>query len=304
MSAATSAPAPETAAPAKHSLWRALAHDRLALACAVFLALVLVAAIFGPWLFGDLANKINLRGRNAPPLSLDLGWQFLFGADTLGRSMLARILVGARATIVIAGSAVLLSMTVGGLLGLFAGYVRPSISQIVMRLTDVAMSFPSLLLALVVLYLLGSSITNVIIVLAITRVPIYLRTTRAEVMEIKQRTFITASQTLGAGSFRIVFRHILPLVLPTLLTIAAIDFAAVVLAESALSFLGFGVQLPDFTWGSMVAVGQSYLASAWWISFFPGLMILLTTLSLNILGNWFRMATDPQQRWRFTMGKP
>ena len=304
MSAATSAPVPETAVPAKHSLWRALAHDRLALACAVFLGLVLVAVIFGPWLCGDLANKIALRGRNAPPLSLHLGWQFLLGADTLGRSMLARILVGARTTIVIAGCAVLLSMTVGGLLGLFAGYVRQSISQIVMRLTDVVMSFPSLLLALVVLYLLGSSVTNVIIVLAITRVPIYLRTTRAEVMEIKQRTFITASQTLGAGSFRIVFRHILPLVLPTLLTIAAIDFAAVVLAESALSFLGFGVQLPDFTWGSMVAVGQSYLASAWWISFFPGLMILLTTLSLNILGNWFRMATDPQQRWRFTMGKP
>lgn len=291
----TPAPKPES-----RSWLAALPHDRLAMASAIFLLVVLVAMILGPMLFQDIASKVNLRARNAPPLSLQLGWQFLLGGDTLGRAILGRMLVGARTTIMIAGSAVVISMLVGGLLGLVAGYARPSVSQLIMRLTDIVMSFPSLLLALVVLYLLGSSVLNVIIVLAITRVPVYLRTTRAEVMEIKRRTFVVASQTLGAGSLRIVFKHILPLVVPTLTTIAAIDFAAVVLAESALSFLGFGVQLPDFTWGSMVATGQSYLSTAWWVSFFPGLAILLTTLSLNILGNFIRIAADPRQRWRLS----
>jgi peptide/nickel transport system permease protein len=280
-----------------------LGYDKFALAAAIFLVVIVLLAVVGPFVFSGQANAVNLRARNAPPLSLQYGWQFLLGADSLGRSLLARIAIGARTTLSIACSAVLASMFVGGFFGLIAGYARPAIGQAIMRLTDIVMSFPSLLLALVVLYLLGSSVTNVIIVLAITRIPVYLRTARAEVLEIKQRTFIVASLTLGARSGRIVFRHILPLIIPTLLTIASIDFAAVVLAESALSFLGFGVQLPEFTWGSMVANGQDYLASAWWVSFFPGLAILLTTLSLNLLGNWLRLATDPHQRWRFVGGK-
>lgn len=299
----TEVPAAAASRVRKHSILRSLLADRFAFASAVFLVLLLISAVFGPVVLADAAGAVNLRARNLAPFAFDQHWSFVFGADSLGRSVLARLLVGARTTLIIAGSAVLFSMIVGGCLGLVAGYARGALSQLIMRLTDVVMSFPSLLLALVVLYLLGPSIFNVIVVLAITRVPIYLRTTRAEVLEIRERTFVTASQTLGAGHFRLLGRHILPLVLPTLLTIAAIDFAAVILAESALSFLGFGVQLPDFTWGSMVATGQSYLTSAWWISFFPGLAILLTTLSLNLLGSWVRIVTDPQQRWRLA-GKP
>ena len=133
------------------------------------------------------------------------------------------------------------------------------------------MSFPSLLLALIVLYTLGPSIPNLIIVLAITRIPIYLRTTRAEVLELRERMFVSAAKAMGAGSLRIVLRHIAPLVAPTLITIAAIDFASVILAESALSFLGLGIQPPQFTWGAMVATGRGYLANAWWVAFWPGL---------------------------------
>ena len=170
-----------------------------------------------------------------------------------------------------------------------------------MRLADVIMSFPSLLLAVIVLYMLRPSVGNVILVLAITRIPIYLRTTRAEVLEIKERMFVQAAQVMGASSSRIVFRHILPMVIPTLVTLATLDFAFVMLAESALSFLGIGIQPPEITWGLMVAQGRQYLTNAWWLAFWPGLAIILTTLSLNLLSNWLRIALDPAQRWRLEM---
>ena len=167
-----------------------------------------------------------------------------------------------------------------------------------MRLADILMSFPSLLLALLVLFVFEPGVKNVMIVLAITRIPIYLRTTRAEVLEIRERMFITAARVMGAGNLRIVIWHVIPIVAPTLITIAAIDFAYVMLAESALSFLGVGIQPPEFTWGAMVALGRNYLGTAWWLAFWPGLTIMLTTLALNLLSSWARTATDPTQRWR------
>jgi peptide/nickel transport system permease protein len=167
-----------------------------------------------------------------------------------------------------------------------------------MRLADIVMSFPSLLLALVVLYVLGTSILNVILILAITRVPLYLRVTRAEVLEIRERLFVKASQVLGASRLRLLFRHIAPTVLPTLLTLAALDLAFLILAESSLSFLGLGVQPPEMTWGVIVAEGKDYLGSAWWIAFWPGLAITVTTVALNLVSDWLRVVLDPQQRWR------
>ncbi|PDT15406.1 ABC transporter permease [Rhizobium sp. J15] len=275
-----------------------LRRDRLALAAAIFLALFVLAAILGPWIVGDAASRLGLRQRNLPPFSLDHAWVYFLGADTLGRPILARLIVGAQSTLGIAAAAVFSSMLVGGTLGLVAGYSERWYSHLILRLADIVMSFPSLLLALIVLYTLGPSITNLVIVLAITRMPIYLRTARAEVLELRERMFVSAARSMGAGSVRIILRHIAPLVLPTLVTIAAIDFATVILSESALSFLGLGVQPPDFTWGAMVANGRGYLSTAWWIAFWPGLAIMLTTLSLNILSNWARTAADPQQRWR------
>jgi peptide/nickel transport system permease protein len=141
-------------------------------------------------------------------------------------------------------------------------------------------------------------VANLVLVLAVTRIPIYLRTTRAEVLELRERMFVAAARVMGAGPVRIVWRHVVPLVLPTLMTIATIDFAFVMLAESALSFLGIGIQPPEITWGLMVAQGRNYLASAWWLAFWPGVAIMLTTLALNLLSGWMRIATDPVQRWR------
>ncbi len=275
--------------------------DKFATLAALFLLLLTVTCLVGPSLVGDAAGGINFAGRNAPP-QFGKGFLYILGGDNLGRSLLARIIVGAQATMGVAVTAVVTSLVVGALLGLIAGYRGGLVSDVIMRLTDMIMSFPSLLTALVVLYVLGPSVANLVIVLAITRIPVYLRTTRAEVMEARSRVFVTAAIAMGASPARVLFRHIVPIVLPTLLTIAAVDFAAVIITESGLSFLGLGIQAPDFTWGSMVATGRNYIASAWWLSFWPGLAITLTALSLNILASWLRIVTDPQQRWRLEGG--
>lgn len=289
--------------PAWLQVLRMLWRDKVAFCAALFVALVVFCALFGPWLLEDVATKQNLRGRNAPPFDFSRAWVYWLGADALGRPLLARIVVAARNTMAVAAGAVCCALLVGTVLGLIAGYTSRTASQVILRLADVIMSFPSLLLAVIVLYMLPPSVGNLVIVLAITRIPIYLRTSRAEVLEIRERMFVQAAQVMGAGAGRIVGRHILPLVAPTLVTIATLDFAFVMLAESSLSFLGIGIQPPQITWGLMVAQGRPYLTTAWWLSFWPGLAIILTTLSLNLLSNWMRTALDPVQRWRLEIAR-
>jgi peptide/nickel transport system permease protein len=289
--------APSAATRLLRMLWR----DKFAACAALFLILALLCAIFGPALFGEAATHQNLRGRNAPPFSFERGWLYALGADALGRPLLARIIVAAQNTLLVAASAVACSALIGVSLGLVAGYSKRA-SQVILRLADVIMSFPSLLLAVIVLYLLGPSVTNLVVVLAITRIPVYLRTTRAEVLEIRERMFVQAAKIMGASARRIIFKHILPVVTPTILTIATLDFAYVMLTESSLSFLGIGIQPPEITWGLMVSQGRQYLTNAWWLAFWPGLAIILTTLSLSLLSNWMRIALDPVQRWRLEIG--
>lgn len=283
---------------------RMLVADKTALIAAIFLSFMVLCAVLGPIFLEDLATRQNLRGRNAPPFDLSRGWAFVLGGDQLGRPLLARIVVASRNTLMVAAGAVAVSFVIGAGLGLVAGYARGRLSQIIPRIADVIMSFPSLLLAVIVLFMLEPAVANIILVLAITRIPVYLRTSRAEVLEIRERMFIQAAQVMGASDTRIVLRHILPVVLPTLVTIATLDFAFVMLAESSLSFLGIGIQPPEITWGLMVSQGRPYLISAWWLSFWPGLAIILTTLSLNLLSNWLRVALDPQQNWRLEARRP
>jgi peptide/nickel transport system permease protein len=263
-----------------------------AIVASLFLLLVVTMALFGGPALGNAAEAINLRARNAPPFDLSTGWLNILGADALGRPILARIAVATANTLGIAVGAVILSMIVGGVIGILVGLRDGWLSNLVMRAIDVVMSFPSLLLALIVLYVLSPHPLSVILVLAITRVPVYVRTARAEVLEIRERAFIAAARTMGARDFSIAVSHIAPLVLPTLLIVAGLDFAMVILAESALSFLGMGIQAPDITWGLMVADGRPYVGTAWWLSFWPGLMIVLTAVSANILAVWFRSAGD------------
>lgn len=275
-------------------LWR----DKFAFVSVIFLLVVTAAALFGPSLLPDSAMTMNLRGRNAPPFELERGWIYLLGADNLGRAVLARLVIASRYTLMIAVSAVLISLVAGTVLGLLAGYCRGRVETVIVRGADILMSFPSLLLALIVLFVLSPSVSNVMIVLAISRLAVYLRTCRAEVMEIRERQFVTAARALGASHARMIFIHILPNVIPTLMTLATLEFSAVMLSESSLSFLGLGVQAPAVTWGLMVAEGRGYLASAWWLSFWPGVAISLTAICANLLANWVRTATDPAQRWR------
>ncbi|MFN3226062.1 MAG: ABC transporter permease [Hyphomicrobiales bacterium] len=294
---------PSAAPPiAGYRLYALLKADKFALVAAYFLLVVVLCAVFGPLLLEGSAGGQNLRARNAPPFTLERGWLYILGGDALGRPLLARIVVAAQNTILVAAGAVVCSLVIGTTLGLIAGYAGRIASEIIMRLADVIMSFPSLLLAVIVLYILAPSVANLVIVLAITRIPVYLRTTRAEVLEVRERMFVQAAQVMGASRRRIVFRHILPVILPTLVTIATLDFALVMLAESALSFLGIGIQPPEITWGLMVSQGRDYLTSAWWLSFWPGLAIILTTMSLNLLSSWMRIALDPTQRWRLETG--
>lgn len=275
-------------------LWR----DKTALVSALFLLVVAIAAIFGAWLLDPSTLTVNLRGRNLPPFSLDQGWLYVLGADSLGRSILSRIVVGASYTIGIAVASVLVALVVGGALGLVAGYRGGWVSSVILRTADVIMSFPSLLLALIVLYVLGGHVATLIMVLALSRVPIFLRTCRAEVLEIRERLFVTASRVMGASSPRLIWRHILPATLPTLINLATLEFAFVMLAESSLSFLGLGVQSPGVSWGLMVSDGRAHLASAWWLSFWPGVAITLTAICSNVLAGWVQTVNDPAQKWR------
>lgn len=273
-------------------------NDKLAFVSIIFLIFIVFLSILGPSLVNDSFIKMNLRLRNLEPFSFEHHFMYFFGADALGRSMIARLIVATQNTIFIAGSAVFLSMTIGGVLGLISGYFGGKSGNLIMRIADIIMSFPSLLLAVIVLYMFDPGLINLIIVLAFTRMPIYMRTARAEVLEIRERLFISAAISMGASDSRIIFKHIAPLTIPTLTTIATLDFAFVMLGESALSFLGVGIQPPEVTWGLMVAQGRNYLQIAWWLAFFPGLMIMLVALSLNLLSSWLRIVLDPTQRWR------
>lgn len=290
------------AEPSQRPGWRvvlgSLARDRFALVSAIVLLLALICAIIGPSMFADEARKLNLRARNMAPFSLENGWMFVLGADALGRSLLARIIVAAQNTLLISATTVVIAAVFGSFLGLVAGYRGDWVGAVLLRLADAIMSFPSMLLAVIVLFVFEPGVINVILVLAISRMPIFLRTVRAEVLEIKQRMFVTAARAMGAKTNRILLRHIAPMILPTLINLAALEMAFVMLVESGLSFLGIGIQPPEVTWGLMVADGRNYLGSAWWLAFWPGLAIMLVAMSLNLLSNWLRVVTDPVERWR------
>ncbi len=214
--------------------------------------------------------------------------------------MIARLIVASRTTLSVAIPAVIISAVVGSLIGMWAGYYRGWRETLAMRVADV-MSFPSLLLAVVVLYVFSPSAANIVAVLAITRIPVYLRTARAESAELASRVFVDAARTFGASPTSIITRHVFPVALLMLLTVATLDFCYVMLAESSLSFLGIGIQPPDVSWGLMVSQGLTLLHTAWWLSFFPGVAIVITTVSATILAAWARIATDPGQRWRLTV---
>lgn len=278
--------------------FRLLLRDVTATAAAIVLVAAVLIAFVGSYLLGDLGTTQELTLSKLRPFDLDHGWAYVLGSDALGRSMAGRIVIAAKTSFAICIPTVLLSSVIGSIWGVWAGFYRGWRETLSMRVADVILSFPSLLLAVVVLFILSPSAANIILILTVTRIPIYLRTARAEIAELRSRVFVDAARTFGAANRAIIRRHLVPSVVPTLVTIATVDFCYVMLAESSLSFLGIGVQPPDVSLGLMITEGRQYLHTSWWLSVLPGLVLIAVTVSLNVLAAWLRIANDPGQRWR------
>lgn len=214
----------------------------------------------------------------------EINW---FGTDQLGRDVLSRILLGGRVSLLVAGLTVLISGTLGTVVGLLAGFRGGWIDSVVMRLVDFQMALPSLLLAIFLLYIIGSSVFNLVLLLSIMSWYSYTRVVRSEVLRLKSAVYVDAARSIGATDGRLMFRHILPQVLPVLLVIAVFDFGVVMLTESSISFLGLGIQPPGTSWGRMISEGQTYITTgAWWVFAAPGAGIFLTVLSLRLSSDW------------------
>jgi peptide/nickel transport system permease protein len=290
--------------PALRAYLAMLRRDRFAVIAVTILILVLVTGLVIAPLMGDAAVLQDLRARMRPPFQLQFGLHSLLGTDLLGRSVLYRLAAGAQLSVSIALTAAAAAATIGTAIGIWAGYAGGIVEGVAMRIADVILSFPTLLLALLFLYLLDSQTGNIILLLIIGRVPLYIRVARAETLETRGRLFVDAARSLGATSWTICTREIAPVVLPTILTLAALDVGVLMLLESGLSFLGLGVQPPAVSWGGMVAEGRRWINSAWWLTLFPGLAIFLTALSATIFSNWLRVAMDPAHRWRLEGTRP
>jgi peptide/nickel transport system permease protein len=285
------------------TLFRALRRDVITSLAAIFLLVVIACAVFAEQLvqLGLIRdpNAQSLLVRNSPPGVAQDGTLRLLGTDQLGRDLLARLVFGARVSLSVGIATVLISGLIGVVLGLLAGYYRGRVDDLVMRLVDVQMGFPNLLLALAVLYAAGPSFKNLILVLALTRWMVMARLTRAMTLSLRETPFVEAAQVVGASNRRIMYLHLLPNLLSPIVVLGTLEFARAMLAEAALSFLGLGIQPPEASWGLILAQGRAYLGSAWWLVTLPGLAILLSTLSANLLASWIRAVTDPIQRWRW-----
>ncbi len=296
----------------QHPLVQAFFNDPVTLISSAFLAIILVAIIFAPWVSPHKYQEQQIRLRHLAPFSYGTAIikdtdardvteerYYLLGTDHLGRDMVSRLIHGGRISVSVGVLGVLVSGSIGIFLGLMAGYYRGVVDDIIMRTVDVFMSIPLLFLALMVLFILGPSFTNIIIVFAVARWMLFCRVTRGVVMSLREQTFVEAARAIGCKDQRVITRHILPNLITPLLTIAALEVPRNILTESALSFLGFGIQPPESSWGQMLASGRQYITSAWWIVVIPGLAIFLTALSFNLFGVWLRAVSDPLQRWRW-----
>jgi peptide/nickel transport system permease protein len=262
----------------------------------VLLLIFLLFAIFGPLLAAHDPNAQNLTSRLKPPVWLSGSVHgYMLGTDHLGRDIFSRILYGSRVSILVGVLAVCVSGILGTIIGLLSGFYN-MMDQIMMRIADIQLAFPTILLALAIVAVLGGGMSNLILVLGITGWVPYARVVRSQVLSIQSNDFIVAAQTIGASDFRILFRHILPNIYAPIITIATFQVASAIIAESSLSFLGLGVPVNVPSWGNMLSQGQLYMSSAWWISVFPGICIMLIVLSINILGDALRDYLDPKTR--------
>ena len=289
---ATGAPA-TTARQSWPRLWRL----KWGLVAAVLMLLIVGVSAAAPWIAPYSPVEVDIRHRLAPPAWMDRGTpDHVLGTDQIGRDLLSRMIYGGRVSLLIGVAAVLVSSTIGVLLGLGAGYFGPRVDWTIMTLVNVMLTFPFVLLALAVIAVLGPSLVNMVIVLGVADWPLYARVIRAETMTLRERDFMTAARALGMSHLRIIFRQLLPNLVSVIVVIATLQVARVIILESFLSFLGLGVQPPTPAWGNMLGDGRVYMLNSWWIAAFPGLAIFITTLTINLMGNALRDWLDPHMK--------
>ena len=262
--------------------------------------LVILTAIFADLLTGTVlpeASQINLRFRYTAPWPLEgSSPAFLLGTDRLGRDLLSRMIIGARNSLSVAMLAIFFAAAVGTILGLISGYVGGWVDVIIMRFVDIMLSFPAILVALIFVVTIGASFWMVVAILALLLWAHFARLVRGEVLSWKERDFVALAKVAGASTPRIIVSHVFPNIFNSVVVLATLQIGWAIVIESALSFLGAGIPPPEPTWGNLVAEGRDVLDSAWWISVFPGLAIMLVVLSFNLCGDWLRDVLDPKLR--------
>jgi peptide/nickel transport system permease protein len=279
---------------------RALIRARWPLVAIALLLFMAFLAAFGPQVSPKDPNRQALIQRLKRPFTVDARTgrvEFPLGTDALGRDVLSRLIYGSRISLTVGFVAVLIGGTLGVLLGVLAGYFGKTIDDIIMRIADIQLAFPFILLTIMVLVVLGPGFWNLVLVLGIGQWVTYARIARGQVITQREREYVEAARSIGASSWRIMFRSILPNIVAPLIVVASFNVASVILAEASLSFLGLGVPITIPTWGGMLAESRdSLLGGSWWLAVFPGVCIMITVISLNILGDWLRDFLDPRLR--------
>lgn len=263
------------------------------------LAIYLLAAILAPWIAPHDPLRQVLLLRLRPPLtSSPVAGLFLLGTDDVGRDLFSRILEGARASLIVGALSVSVSLLSGTIFGLLAGWFRGWTAVFILRVVDIVLSVPAILLAVLTVAVLGPSFTNLILVLGLTRWPRYTRVAYAQTLQIATLPYIRAAEMVGARAPRILLRHVLPNIAGPLMVVATTEFGLMILFEAGLSFLGLGIQPPNPSWGSIMSEGQNYVARAWWMTVFPGICLFGVVLCVNLLGDWLRDRVDPRAQSR------
>jgi peptide/nickel transport system permease protein len=259
----------------------------------IFVGFALIA-LLAPLVAPYNPNSQNLLARLKPPGTTVRNVFYLLGTDEVGRDLLSRLIYGARVSLMVALLSVLVSTVLGTVLGMIAGFYRGVAEVIIMRLVDIVLSIPAILLAIITIAVLGPGLHNVVVVLGFTRWPRYARVAYGQTLAVMGLTFMRASAFNGAGALRLLGRHVLPNIAGAIIVVATLEFGLMVLFEAGLSFLGLGVQPPMPSWGSILSVGRNYMGTAWWIATFPGLCLFLLVLSINVIGDRMRDRLDPR----------
>jgi peptide/nickel transport system permease protein len=277
------------------ALRRFLRDPGAVLSTLVLVALVITAAA-APLIAPHEPNRRAVRERLLPPMTTMGDRTFILGTDAVGRDVLSRIVYGSRVTLYVGAAAVVLAMAVGVAVGLASGFFGGWLDTVLMRVVDVQLAIPFIVLAIVVAGLIGTSLTNIVLVLGLTGWPDFARVVRGVALSLRRTEYVEAAIAAGAGNFRIAALHVLPGIRASITVLATLALAKMLIAEASLSFLGLGVPAGTPTWGLMISEGREYLVRAWWISAFPGIAILITVMAVNLLGDAVRDALDPRSR--------